>query len=119
MQLAIWIVTAVLLVLRLLLGYGVATLAGLATGLQGLPAEWYELIGRIPGATWMDLWLPGWREAVVQSAEIVGAVLGWMGDALPVLVWVAWGVGALALVGFAALLLGIVALARRRSPKPA
>lgn len=116
MQLAIWIVTALLLSLWLLLGYGVASLGGLAAGLQGMPAQWYELLARIPGAPWMDLWLPGWREAVVQTADILGSVLGWMGDALPVLVWVVFGLGAVGLVALAAMLSGIVALARRRSP---
>jgi hypothetical protein len=116
MQLVIWIIAALLLALWLALGYGVASLAGLAAGLQGLPAQWYELMGRVPGAAWMDAWLPGWREAVVQTADVIAAVMGWMGDALPVLVWVVWGLGALGLVAFAALLSGIVALARRKSP---
>ncbi|MBK9136284.1 MAG: hypothetical protein IPM15_18565 [Betaproteobacteria bacterium] len=118
MQLAIWIFTAVVVVLWLALGYGVATLASLAAGLQGMPAEWYELIGRVPGAPMMDIWLPGWREAVVQTAELVGVTLGWLGAALPALVWVVWGLGALCIIAFAAVLSGIVALARRKPAAP-
>lgn len=115
MHLAIWIVTALVMALWLLLGHGVATLFGLAAGLQGLPAEWYDLLGRVPGAVWMDLWAPGWREAVVQTADVLAALLGWMGAALPVLVWVIFGLGAVGLVGFAVLLSALVAVSRRKT----
>ncbi len=116
MHIAIWIIAAFIVALWSALAYGVGTLAGLTAGLTGLPADWYELIAGTPGAEWMDMVLPGWREAVVQTAQVLGAVLGWLGGALPVIVWVIWGLGTVGLVLCAALLSGLVALARRASP---
>ena len=116
MHLAIWIVAALLVGLWSLLAYGVGTLAGLAAGLSGLPADWYPLLDRIPGAAWMGDWLPGWREAVVAAAQVIGMALGWLGSALPAVVWVAWGRGTVGLVLCAALLSGIAAWARKSAP---
>lgn len=117
MQLAIWIVAALLLGLWSLLAYAVGTLLGLAAGLSnGLPADMYALLDHIPGAPWLGEWLPGWREAVVAAAQTIGAGLGWLGGALPAVLWVAWGLGALVLLLFATLLSGIVAWARRAAP---
>lgn len=115
MHIAIWIVTALLIGLWSLLAYGVGALAGMTSGLTGLPADWYELIAGTPGAEWVDMVVPGWREAVVQSAQVLGSVLGWLGGALPVIVWVIWGFGTLGLVLCAVLLSGLVALARKAS----
>jgi hypothetical protein len=116
MHIAIWIVAALLVGLWSLLAYGAGTLAGLAAGLSGLPADWYPLLDRIPGAAWMGDWLPGWREAVVAAAQVIGMALGWLGSALPVIVWVLWGLGAVTLVLCAAVVSGIVALAGRSAP---
>ncbi|MBL8329937.1 MAG: hypothetical protein JNJ71_13920 [Rubrivivax sp.] len=119
MHLTIWIFTALLFGLWTLLAYGTAALVGLAGGLSGgMPSEWYGLIAQIPGAPWLDLWLPGWREALVWSAQVLGAVLGWLGGAAPVIVWVVWGLGTGVLVLCAALLSGLVALVRRTTPRP-
>ncbi|MCW5636252.1 MAG: hypothetical protein KIT17_23150 [Rubrivivax sp.] len=118
MHLAIWIVTALLVGFWTLVAWGVSTLLGLATGAPGLPAEWYEWLGSLPGAVWLDVWMPGWREGLVWAAQVFGAAVGWLGDAAPVLVWVVWGLGAAALVLCAALLSGLVALVRRSSPPP-
>ena len=116
MHLAIWIITALLIGLWTLLAYGVGALITLGSGLAGLPADWYALLGRIPGAPWLDDYAPGWREAVVVVAQLLGTVLGWLGDAGPVIMWVLWGLGTLALVLCAALMSGLVALARRVKP---
>lgn len=116
MQLAIWIVAALLVGLWSLLAYGVGTLAGLAAGLSGLTADWNPLLDRIPGAAWMGDWLPGWREAVVSAAQNIGGALGWLGGALPVIVWVVWGLGTVVLLLCAALVSGIAAWARRSAP---
>lgn len=118
MHLVIWIVTALLIGLWSLLAYGVATLLGLVVGMNGMPADWYALLTQVPGAAWLDLWLAGWREAIVFSAQALGAVLGWLGSAAPVLVWVMWALGAGMLVLCAALLSGLVALGRRAASGP-
>jgi hypothetical protein len=118
MHLAIWILTGLLIGLWSLLAYGVATLMGLITGAQGMPADWFALLTQMPGAAWLDLWLPGWREAVVAAAQALGAVLGWLGGAAPVLVWVTWGLGTGVLLLGAALLSGLVALGRRAASGP-
>jgi len=118
MHIAIWIFTAIAIGLWTLLAYATATLVGLAGGMSGMPSEWYALIAQIPGAPWLDLWLPGWREAVVFSAQALGAVLGWLGGAAPVIVWVAWGLGTAFMVLCAALLSGVVAVIRRTTKNP-
>ena len=113
MHLAIWIVAALLVGMWSLLAYGVGTLAGLAAGLSSLPADLNPLLDRIPGAAWMGDWLPGWREAVLSAAHLVGMALGWLGGALPVVVWGVWGLVTVVLLLCAALLSGIVAWSRR------
>lgn len=118
MHLAIWILTAFVIALWTLLAYGTATLVGLAGGMSGMPSEWYALIAQIPGAPWLDLWMPGWREAVVWSAQVLGTVLGWLGGAAPVIVWVLWGLGVGFMVLCAALLSALVAVIRRTTANP-
>ena len=113
MHIAIWAIVALLITLWTLLAYGVNSLLGLSAGLAGMPAAWYELLGRMPAGEQLDEWLPGWREATVAAAQALGTLLGWLGDAGPVLVWVVWGLGAAGLVLVAALLSGLVAFGRR------
>lgn len=117
MHIAIWIITALLIGLWSLLAYGVHALVGLGAGLAGMPADWLALVGQIPGTAWLEIWAPWWREALVFAVQSIGALLGWVGSAAPVIVWVLWGLGALALVLCAALLSGLVALARKAAPE--
>ncbi len=121
MHIAIWIITTLLVGLWSLLAYGVHTLLGLSAGLAGMPANWLELIEKIPGTAWLEIWMPWWREALVFAVQSFGEVLGWFGaSAAPVmvgLVWVLWGLGVAGLVLCAALLSGLVALARRVAPR--
>lgn len=113
MHLAIWIVTALLIGLWSLLAWGAYALLSLATGMPGMPADWYALLAQLPGAAWLDLWLPGWREATVAAAQWAGALFGWLGGALPVVAWVLWGLGTGVVLLCAALLSGVVAIGRR------
>jgi hypothetical protein len=113
MHIAIWAIAALFIGLWTLLAYGVNALLGLGTRLAGMPAGWYELLARMPAGEHLDDWLPGWREATVAAAQALSALLGWLGDAGPVLVWVVWGLGAAGLVLGAALLSGLVVLGRR------
>ena len=120
MHIAIWIITALLVGLWSLLAYGMHTLLGLSAGLAGLPANWLELIEKMPGTAWLEIWMPWWREAVVFAVQSFGEVLAWFGgSAAPVVAWVVWGLWGLGTVGLvlcAGLLSGLVALARRVTP---
>ncbi len=113
MHYVIWITTAVFIGLWSLLAYGVQALLALGTGLTGMPADWLALVAQIPGTAWLEIWWPGWREALVFTVQSAGAVLGWLGGAAPIIVWLMWGLGTLVLVLCAGLLSALVALGRR------
>lgn len=110
MHFAIWIITFLLIGLWSLLAWGTHALLSLAPALSGPVAP---LLDKLPGAPWLDTWVPGWRELTVAMAELTQTVLGWLGGAAPVLVWVLWGVGVAGLVLCALLASGLVAIIRR------
>jgi hypothetical protein len=117
MHIAIWIIAAILIGLWSLLAWAMHALLGLAAGVGGMPADWYALINQLPGTLWLEVWWPGWRETLVLIAQWSGTLIGWLGSAGPVIVWVLWALGTGVLVLCAALLSGLVALARRAAPK--
>jgi hypothetical protein len=113
MQLFIWIAAAFFIACWSLLAWGAATLAALGAGVGGLPADWYAWLSDLPGIAWLDVWMPGWREALVWSAQTAGAVLGWVGETGRWVIWIVWGLGTAAMLLCAALVSGLVALMRR------
>lgn len=110
---AIWIIALVLLGLWSLVGWGAHAL--LVSGIQWA-GDLRPLIERIPFAAIIEQWIPGWQDALRLALELMIAVLGWLGGAAPVLVWVVWAVGAVLLLGCAGLLSLVVALVQKNSP---
>lgn len=116
MIIAIWIVTLLLLGLWTLGAWGLAALAGLLA----VDAAWVTKVEpwlvALPFAGWLETWFPDWL--VVAKAAVQGgaAVFDWLGGAAPVLVWAAWGVGALLLLVLGGALSLLVALIRRKMP---
>jgi hypothetical protein len=114
--LAVWIVALCLLGLWSMAGWGLHAL--LASGVQWA-GELKPLIERIPLSAWMERWLPGWIDALHMAADLMQAMLAWLGSAAPVLVWVIWAIGTVMLLGLALLLTMVIALVRKNSPPPA
>lgn len=110
MIVAIWIVTLLLLALWTLLAWAAAAL------LQS-DAAWIDTLQRwLFDAPWretLEAWLPGWSMTMQAMLDALQALLVWLGAAAPWLVWVAWGLGALSLLGLGALLSFVVVLVRR------
>lgn len=113
MIIAIWIITALLLALWSAAAWGLHAL--LAGGVAWL-GELEPLLRRIPYSDVVERWIPGWIDALKLAVELMQQALGWLGGAAPVLVWVVWALGALALLGVAALLSLVVALVRKSTP---
>ncbi len=113
MIVAIWIIALLLLGLWSLAGWGLHAL--LLGGVQWV-GDLKPLLERIPFAVWIERWVPGWQDAIRLALDLMQSLLGWLGGAAPMLVWVVWAVGAVLLVGFALLLTMVVALVRKNSP---
>ena len=114
MIVAIWIFVLALLGLWSLTSWGLYTLLSLDNQWLG---DLKPLLERIPFADWLDRWAPGWQAVAELSIDAVQMALGALGAAAPVVVWVVWGVGTLALTGVGAVLSLIVALLRERQPQ--
>lgn len=107
---AIWILTALGLIVWSLVAWGVHALLGVDPAWVG---DLAPLIDKIPYGEVIDAWFPGWRDLLQLSLDIGRAVLGWLGGAAPVMVGVIWAVGAVLLLALAGLLHLIVALLTR------
>jgi hypothetical protein len=116
MLIAVWIVVALLLALWSLGAWGLHALLTLdATALSDLK----PMVERIPYGELLSRWVPGWQDLVHLLIDLTQTVLGWIGGAAPVVVWVAWGVGALLLLLLGGLLSLVVALIRKSAAAPA
>lgn len=115
MHILIWAFAALALGFWTLLAWATAWVLGLDPNLLG---SWSGELGQLPGAAWLDLWLPGWQGLVVAVMELVRSLFAALGTIGPWLVWAAWGLGALLIVGTAALLSAAIGLTRR-ALKPA
>lgn len=116
MHFAIWIVTLLLIGLWSLLSWGVHALLSIDVKMVG---QLGPHLDQLPGAAWLDIWVPGWRELLVGSAELMQTLLSWLGAAGPVIVWVLWALGTGGLVLCALLASGVVALVRKAIKPPA
>ncbi len=84
-----------------LLAWGLhAVLAAGPGWLEALPG-WLD---RLPLAALIDPWWPGWQPFVQASAAVLQTVLGWLGGAAQVLVWVLWGLATAGTLALAAVL---------------
>jgi len=116
MHIAIWVIAALTLGLWSLLSWGVAAVLGMDPTWIG---NLQPLVAEIPYADLIEAWVPGWQAMLVSLLHLVQSLLGWLGGAGMIVVWVLWGVGALFIVGSAAVLSLIVVLVRRSSASPA
>ena len=112
MHIAIWIIAALTLGLWSLLSWGVAAVLGMDPTWVG---NLQPLVAEIPYADLIEAWVPGWQAMMVSLLHLVQSLLGWLGGAGMVVVWVLWGVGAALIVGTAAVVSLIVVLVRRSS----
>jgi hypothetical protein len=115
MHIVIWIFT--------LLGWTVWSL--LAWGLHALLAmdpQWVDdveaLIRNVPYAAVIDRWIPGWQEMLHAAMDLTQTVLGWVGSNAPLVAWIVWGIGSLALLAGGGLLSLVVCLLTEKK-KPA
>lgn len=117
MMVAVWLIALLALALWTLGAWGLhALLAALPNDWSGL-ATWVE---KLPANPWLENFFPGWQEALTWMLKATESVLSWAGGAADVMawaVWLIWGLGALFLLGLAALGSVIVAVVRRSSAK--
>ena len=119
----IWILTLLGIGLWTLGAWGLyAVLSVDAATLSG----WDEAIDRLPQslpyAGLLDVWVPGWTQALKLGVSVVQTLLGWMGGAADVIVGVLGGGGSLLMLGVAVLgTLAVRTLTRRMnaSDRPA
>jgi len=115
MIIAIWIVTLLLLGLWSLTAWGLAQIVS-------TDGAWIAQIGpwltRLPFGGWLETWFPDWLEQAHAALGLLHGTLAWLGGAMPVLVWLTWGAGALLLVLAGGGLSLLVALIRRNTPTP-
>jgi hypothetical protein len=107
----IWILTGLSLLLWSLTAWG---LHALLTSDPQWVDDFGALIAQVPFGDWIARWVPAWPEMLDAAVELTQHVVGWIGEAAPFIVWVAWGVGALLLLGGASLLTVLVSALRRR-----
>ena len=104
MQLAIWIIAAIVIGLWSLFAWGVHSLVVLSAQQAG---AWAATLKDLPGAAWLDAWFPGWQALLKLALSWLPTVTATLGAAAPwlgALAWLAWGVVTLLLLGLAGLL---------------
>lgn len=112
---AIWLFVVLGVALWSLMGWALYALLSLDHHWLG---ELKPLLEQVPYGDWIERWIPGWQALAALSIDAVQWALGWLGAAAPVVVWLVWGLGVLALAGLGAGLSLIVVLLRDR-PRPA
>lgn len=115
MHIVIWVLAALALGCWTLLAWATAWVLGLDPSVIGNLAT---SIGDMPGAAWLELWLPGWQPVAVATLELTRDLFAMVGSVGRWLVWGAWALGTLLIVGAAVLgsvLVGVV----RRAAAPA
>jgi len=113
MQIAIWLITAIVLALWSLAGWGLYQLVSSGVELIG---DLKPLIDRIPYAAIVEQWIPGWQDMLKLLLDLTQSLLGWLGGAAPVLVWLVWAGGTGLLLVIAGVLSLAVALIRKSMP---
>jgi hypothetical protein len=113
MQIAIWLITAIVLALWSLAGWGLYQLVD--SGVQ-LIGDLKPLIDRIPYAAIVEQWIPGWQDMLKLLLDLTQSLLSWLGGAAPFLVWLIWAAGTGLLLVIAGVLSLAVALIRKSMP---
>jgi len=126
MKIVLWVGVALLgLVWTGLAAVG-ASLVGWGAGVlaSGGAAEWARVAAQWPVPAWIGLWVDpaavkAMQEALLWSLQALQASLPWIGSALGwlvPLVWVAWGLGLLLLLGVAAVAHVLIGRSTRLMP---
>jgi hypothetical protein len=113
MHLLIWIVAMMGLGLWSLLAWGLYHLLSLE---PTWAADARGVVARLPYGEVIDRWLPGWRELAQLALEMSQTAVGWVGGAAPLVTGLVWGLGAIVIVGGAAVCSLIVGLLRGKKP---
>lgn len=117
MMIAVWLIALLALGLWTLGAWGLHALLG------ALPNDWSGLaawVEKLPNNPWLENFFPGWQEALTWMLQVTESLLSWAGGAADVMawaVWLIWGLGALFLLGLAALGSVIVAVVRKSTAK--
>lgn len=111
MIIAIWVATALGVILWSLVAWGTHALLTLDPNWVG---SFGSLVDQLPYAGVLSYWVPGWQAFMHAGLTTTQALLGWVGAAAPTLVGVMWLVGALLMLGGATVLTILVGLMRRR-----
>jgi hypothetical protein len=118
MHIAIWIFTLLGLALWSLLAWGLHALLS-------IDPHWLddveELIKRVPYADVIDRWFPGWQQMPAVAMDLAQTVLSWVGSNAPLVAWIVWGIGTLALLAGGGILSLMVCLLteKKKSATPA
>ncbi len=115
MMLALWILTLAALGMWSLTAWGLHAVLTLDSSQL---SDLKPLVDQIPHADTIGQWFPGFQAILTATIDLTQVMLGWLGGAAPVIVWVLWGLGAAVIVGVALLLSVVIRLLRRRSPPP-
>jgi hypothetical protein len=117
MMIALWILTLLVLGLWSLAAWGVHALLTLDASRLG---DLKPLVEQIPYGDVIGAWIPGWQDLLRMTIDFTQVVLGWVGGAAPVVMWIVWGFGALVIVGLGLVLTVVIKLVRRATaPTPA
>jgi hypothetical protein len=112
---ALWILTLFALGLWSLTAWGLHAVLTLDAARLG---DLKPLIDQIPYGALISQWLPGWQDWLRASIDLTQMLLGWVGGAAPVIVWVLWGVGTIGLLIVAVVLTFIIRRLWGRSSPP-
>ena len=109
MLVVIWILTLMGLVLWSLATWGLHTLLA-------IDPRWIDdvdtLLRHVPYADLIDHWLPGWHGLLTTLLDLAQWVLFWVGNNAPLIAWIVWAIGTIALLSVGIVLTLIVCLLR-------
>lgn len=110
MHLLVWILTLLALGLWSLLAWGTHVVLTLDPAVVG---NLKPLVEQIPYGALIEQWVPGWQALLTATIDLTQSMLGWLGGAAGIIVWIVWGLGALLVVGGGVVGSVIVALVRK------
>jgi hypothetical protein len=97
MVIGIWVITALVIGLWSLVAWALHALLGMDT--TALLGDLKPLIDQLPYGAIIEHGVPGWQALLHSTLSLAQTLIGWVGGAGPVVVWIIWGVGAALLVG--------------------